>query len=705
MFRRTHNRRATDTAVANKRNGFAILLFAGAWLCAFVPVVKADDSVPPIYETVVNARAATFFSAKDEAASAVVVTSNRTARSGETVEQIVSELPGVAVTRYGGPGALSTISIRGSTPSQVQVYVDDIPLNLATGGGVDIGFIPIWGMERLELFKGSSPIAFGATGIGGLLHVATQSPEENTIRGAIGVGSWGTQNLAVSGSYLLPSVRASVSLSASKWLGNFRFEDNMGTNFDPTDDRATTRSNNDLAQQDGVARLVFPLGENRSISVISSFDNRDQGVPGLALFQATQTRLHLGRQTTQLAYASQGDLGPASRVRANAYVLHMTQAFSDPLGEIAASPSNTDDTHLAFGSTWRAGLAPTQWLRLKGVLDLRHESFVPRDSFKNTPSGPPGTRDFIALGIEPSAWIKNAQLEITPSARLEVSRDVLTVRNAFTTIPSATDPRTSFLPVLRLSATHQATEGIGLRTNVSRYVRAPSTTERYGNTGFIVANPSLDPETGINADAGARFSFERRSFSMCADAALFASWVSDLIQFQQNSQGQARASNIGKARIAGGELAVGLTAFKHLKLTAQTTYTDAIDTSDIASRSGKQLPLRPRTRIYGRPEIADISLGAGLRSSIYGDVDFTSGNYRDPANLVKVPSRLLLGAGASVSHSKSGIRLIFSASNLTNAFTFDLTGFPLPGRSLFMTLDWASPLTNSSLSATSPGAS
>jgi hypothetical protein len=52
----------------------------------------------------------------------------------------------------------------------------------------------------------------------------------------------------------------------------------------------------------------------------------------------------------------------------------------------------------------------------------------------------------------------------------------------------------------------------------------------------------------------------------------------------------------------------------------------------------------------------------------------------------------LWGAGAHVEHEALGVRAILSATNLTNASIFDLTGFPLPGRAVFVTLEWAKAL-------------
>jgi len=50
---------------------------------------------------------------------------------------------GVNVRRYGGLGSFSTVSIRGSTSEQVQIFIDGVPLSSAVGGGIDLSCISL----------------------------------------------------------------------------------------------------------------------------------------------------------------------------------------------------------------------------------------------------------------------------------------------------------------------------------------------------------------------------------------------------------------------------------------------------------------------------------------------------------------------------------------------------------------------------------
>ena len=123
--------------------------FAAVVLCMAAGAARAAE---PAYETVVVAEAAPRAS-RDDAASSSVITAARTPRSAEDLPQLLAEQPGVSVTRMGGLGSLATLSLRGSSANQVEVYFDGVPLSAASGGGVDVGLIPVVDLGSVEVYR------------------------------------------------------------------------------------------------------------------------------------------------------------------------------------------------------------------------------------------------------------------------------------------------------------------------------------------------------------------------------------------------------------------------------------------------------------------------------------------------------------------------------------------------------------------------
>src|SRR5258708_703560 len=81
----------------------------------------------------------------------------RTGSSGravETLSEVLNEAAGVHVDQYGGLGAFSTVSLRGTAAGQVTVYLDGVPLTSAAHGEVNLADLPITAVERIEVYRG-----------------------------------------------------------------------------------------------------------------------------------------------------------------------------------------------------------------------------------------------------------------------------------------------------------------------------------------------------------------------------------------------------------------------------------------------------------------------------------------------------------------------------------------------------------------------
>lgn len=650
-------------------------------------------------QTVVTAPTPDREAREDVSASASVVTSDRTPRSAETLPQLVAELPGVHVTRVGGLGSLASLSIRGSTPNQVQVYVDGVPLNSAVGGGVDLGLVPIGELDRLELYRGQSPIGFGASGIGGVLALTSRLPDRTGATAELGGGSFGTRFGGGSASWVGQRTRAHAGVHYLASDGNFLYLNDGGTASELTDDRRLRRTNNAMEQLDATARVASDLPGRRLVVTTLTGLRREQGIPGVCCQDTSDAHLGFDRLTGQIAYVSRGDLGPGGRVEARAYGLLAQQRLRDLASEITGRPTHTRDQTAAYGTTVRGRVLAADWASVSAVIDGRYEAFAPFDQASRFPAGVPGTRASAAAGTEAALEVRVARLTVIPSARLEVARDSVSTRNAFTQEPIASPATTDLLPVLRLGLIQRPLEPLALRANVGRYRRLPSMFERYGNTGVVLPNPQLRPETAVNADAGLAWTFgdaSQEARRLVLDAGVFASWAQDLIGLEVVERSKAIAVNVGSARITGLETsATG--GWRVLRVFVQGTYTNARDAGEDPAYRGRALPLRPRLRGYARPELRFATRTGAVRFGVHADADYTAGYFADPTNLVQLPARLLVGAGGFVEESTSGLRATISAQNLGDVSAFDFVGYPLPGRSVFLTLAWSMPERKSTL--------
>jgi outer membrane cobalamin receptor len=624
---------------------------------------------------------------EDRAADASVITDDRTRRTGESLAQLLAELPGVSVLRTGGIGSLATLSLRGSTRDQVGVYLDGVPLNAGIGGGVDLSTLPLGDVERVEVYRGASPLAFGGSALGGILSVTTRVPKQSWMQAELGAGSFETFWADARGAFAGRKLRLYAGAHYLTSRGDFLFTSDGGTAFDPTRRFELTRDNNSVREASGVLRVLLPITAGRELVATSLAYFRDQGLAGYGTVRQTRdAKLGSVRALGTVVYDSRRDLGSGGRLRAQVYYLFGRLQYRDLLGEISILPAATNDQTSTVGANLHLSRPLGDWLLVSGILDGRYELFRPYDAEATPSRGAPSLRLFGGAGVEADALVRKLRLHIIPSVRIETIADTRTGRDSYGQEVDRGVERTATAPAGRLAFLFEASKTVFLRANVARYARFPSTTELFGDSGFLLGNPTLAPESGWNADLGAHLHLDRGRLSLTTDVTLFASFVDGLIQFQQDSYGRARAANLGRARILGGEMAFDARLSKYGRLSGSATFMDGRDVSDtrVGGRA-RQLPNHPRFHLFLRPE-GRLPLGHELTLAAYVDLDAADGNYLDPANLVALPARVLVGAGLSLEVARPGLLVIASGQNLGDARVFDFAGFPLPSRALFVSI-------------------
>ena len=83
-------------------------------------------------------------------------------------------------------------SIRGLTGQRVLVLVDGTPMNSARGNGPHSSLVDPSQVERIEVVRGPSSVAYGSDALGGVINIITRQPDltlpERQLRGSATVG-------------------------------------------------------------------------------------------------------------------------------------------------------------------------------------------------------------------------------------------------------------------------------------------------------------------------------------------------------------------------------------------------------------------------------------------------------------------------------------------------------------------------------------
>ena len=206
-------------------------------------------------------------------------TSEATAKV-QSVADVLSESVGVQVRRFGGLGAFSTVSIRGSTPNQVEVYLDNVLLNTANAGLVDLGSIPLDNVDHIEIYRGFAPLQLGAGSIGGAINLVTRPVAGATTNSAsLSYGSFDTRKVTLYRSQGFEKIGYVVLFNYMESLGNFQFFDDNGTPLNSLDDEIATRQNNGFRAFNGNVKGEAFLG-GWQFTLSNDIYTKNQGVPG-----------------------------------------------------------------------------------------------------------------------------------------------------------------------------------------------------------------------------------------------------------------------------------------------------------------------------------------------------------------------------------------------------------------------------------------
>ena len=137
-------------------------------------------------------------------------------RQPSTVDLVLRETPGLAVSRQGGVGSPSSVYVRGGASNYALVLIDGFPAN-DPGGEFDFGELLPLEMDRVEVTRGAASSVHGGA-LSGVIHMVTRRADsdqkEGYVKGDVGNFSWNRFQGGTSGE--LTSTTGTLELSSCK---------------------------------------------------------------------------------------------------------------------------------------------------------------------------------------------------------------------------------------------------------------------------------------------------------------------------------------------------------------------------------------------------------------------------------------------------------------------------------------------------------
>lgn len=593
-----------------------------------------------------------------EAFASTVLSGNELRRAGvRDLAEALQRVPGVAIARTGGPGAQASLFLRGGESDYVRVMIDGVPVNDA-GGAIDLSWLSLHDVERIEVVRGPSSVLYGTDAVTGVVQIFTREG-----RGA---------------------PRLEAAAEAARY--------------------GTTRGEVALLAGDATAALALTAARDRSDGLLpfnnayasDLFTLRGRMHPG------ARTRLQFAARHADETYHYPTD-GAGAVVDRNAWRADRRAALSAELAH-------------EFTTRWRGEVGVTQHRARGRTLDLpddaadtagffayRSRAAVLRRSAGARLHFASGPASIVTLGVE---WASDRQ-ESTDSSNYDAAPnhfDADRLNRAYFAQWLAERGRLSFsagaryddhdtfgdFRTARGALAWRISRELVVRVAAGNAFKAPTFFESF-STAFSVGNPSLVPERSRSWEVGLRH--DRPDGRLALGATWFDQRFQDLIQYTFQGAGQPNYFNVARASARGLELDGAASVSSWLRAFASGTLLRT-RVEDAGFDTGTEATFVRGERLLRRPSAsatAGLSAVPSARTTFDVTARFT-GSRDDrsfvtyPATPVRLPAYTRLDVGATQAVAAfgagTGLQLHARIENLLGARYTEVANFPAPGRTL-----------------------
>lgn len=601
------------------------------------------------------------------ASSVSVITAQDIQRNQwRSVPDALRTVPGLNVVQNGGPGAQTSVFIRGTNSNHTKILIDGIDVGdpSTPNGAFDLGQLTTADIDRIEVLRGPQSGLYGSDAIGGVISITTRKGEGPAKVAAMAEGgSHGTFNSAA-------------GLSGSQ--DRFNYALNV-SNYQTTSSPVTPlellqpgqrRINDEYFNRTVSTRLGYDLTEDFALNLTGRYTDAKLNFTGdqspfpfpASSFpgdlQSSQHSEQLFSRTEAVWSLFDGrfknyfgvDYAKLDRFNVNPYTF-------EPFGTTFVNPTTTTNNGERLKYDWRGVISV-----LKGqtvVLGVEQQ----KERFKNTSSsngatGASASSDGVVAAERNSTGVY-AELQSNFSDRLFVTSNVrmddfdnFGEHSTFRVAPAFIVPGTE----TKLKGSY----GTGFK--------APTLSQLYDTT-YLSNNPNLKPEESKGYDVG--FEQPVANGRVNFGTTYFNNDVQNLIQF-----GPAFVlENIGMAKTSGFETFAALKFNDRFDVRFDYTNTKAID-----AINNTELLNRPKDKsswMFNWRPVDDLTLTATvILSGPYqnfnrsGDATVTNPGYR----IVNLAANYTVAPG---------VVTFARIDNLLNEQYQDPTGFMRPAFGVF----------------------
>jgi vitamin B12 transporter len=457
--------------------------------------------------------------------STTVITKEDIAREkAQTVTEVLRNVPGLHLNKFGGPGRQVNVFTRGANTNHTLVMIDGVQVNSPTSGDFDFSKLTTENIERIEVIRGPQSTLHGSDAVAGVINIITEKGSEKPR-----LESWseyGTLRTFYEGQTFSGSWKG-YSLSTS-WS---RLDtDGLGENDELEDTSASTK-------------FDAKLSDKADFDFLYRYSNGLVGIDDGA-FRQDPNRFSKARQNVLASILTHRPVEGWEQKLKFSFFHDMLLSVDPPNAGTTERESRFKLDTNVYTLDWQHDLALGE-----------HDIFTLGYEFEHARSD---NKTFNKI-LRNHGWYFQNLLELWD--RLYLTAGIRFEENQAFGFDAN--------PKFGLAYLHRET-GTKFKANFGTAFRAPTLNQLFfPNFG----NPTLQPEESVGFDFGLEQGLlsEKVSFG----ATYFYNYFDELIQSVPQPGGGSLAENVGKSRSRGVELEGTLRPFAHVELKAFYTFLEA----------------------------------------------------------------------------------------------------------------------------------
>ncbi len=598
---------------------------------------SVTDTIFQIQDVVVSASRSQHF--RDDTKALVFAQDEFSPFAGESLGRFLMNNTSLNIKAYGAGGAATTISLRGTSASHVQVNWNGFPINSVTLGSCDFSMIPTTGFNSISMVYGAPGALYGSGTFGGAVNLDSDLKPGKALNGTVHLSYNSLKTTTGSASFQIGSDKFAWKINI--WGSD---SDNEFTYFDYI--RQSQQEQTDGAWTDAgiIQHAILQLGSS-TIEAGMWYQAKSYNIPS----RIGSTSYEFQKDSTLKLFAEYNRKAYRWGLKVKAAMFNDEQAYFQKAS--AQSSEYSIESHINAMQSY--GDANFRYY-IKGHLSL--DAGI--------------TATYITASV-PAYGEKKKEEELAFFAGFRYDRNRLSWQAQLRKQWNS-NFHSGLLPSFGI-AWKAIPDSWTLRANISKKFRKPTFNDLYWIPG---GNTELEPEKGYSLEAGSDIKiWERNNIQVTTDIGLYYLEIEDMIVWRP-------AETYWKA-----------VNYQHVNSTG-------IDANLLAKINGEKWKYNSSLMLALNHSVATISTGNEEVIMLYsppltiswenqfsiGIFDltvwhhFTSERYYDDDSVLDPYHIFNVRAGVNIPVRKGKLGLNVSVNNLTNK-TYELIRlYPMPGR-------------------------